>query len=161
MYLIYIYITLLKFNLYFPTHESDEIDYDFRKEGVVKGSFSTLTFVNSSKTHKYKRSFAKLQALLANIGGIINGINVIARIINYILSRNLINFVLFESAFKSSNVECKNIKEKIKGILVKQIENRNKNISFNESLKDFNKIHATSINVCNINKSIRNPEAKK
>jgi hypothetical protein len=157
----YGYIFEDKFNLYFPTHESDEIEYDFRKEGVVKGSFSTLTFVNSSKTHKYKRSFAKLQALFANIGGIINGINVIARIINYILSRNLINFVLFESAFKSSNVECKNIKEKIKGILVKSIENRNKNVQFNESLKNFNKSHETSINVCNINKSIRNPEAKK
>jgi len=80
--------------------ERHEIEHDFRKQGIISGSFSSLLIMNYPKIHNYNRLYFKLQTLLANIGGIIQGVTVIVKTISFLFARKLTNFVIFQSLFE-------------------------------------------------------------
>jgi hypothetical protein len=113
------------------------MEYDFRKKEVSPGIIASFFLSNSNKSHIYTRVYIKLQSLLANIGGVINGFTIIIKIINYIFSRKLLNFILFESLFNNVNVsEKKRIRKKLDGILNKNngilLNTKNQNNRQNE-----------------------------
>ena len=75
------------------------VDSDFKtfndpsNKGYYK-VFSVLNIINGESKTFYKRTYMKAQTLLANIGGIIKGITVIAQILNYLISNRLLNVEL-------------------------------------------------------------------
>jgi hypothetical protein len=150
------------YNVKFFLDDRDEIEYDFRKEGIKKSSFSSIFLVSSSKTQKYKRSFTKLQGLLANIGGFINGIFILGKIISALLSKNLLTFVLFDLVFnKSDKIERLNLKEKLIELVKNQNQPYLKLCKINENSKGFQMINDNTINVFNFNSTNLNLENKK
>ena len=52
------------------------MEYDFRKKEVSPGIIASFFLSNSNKSHIYTRVYIKLQSLLANIGGVINGFTI-------------------------------------------------------------------------------------
>jgi hypothetical protein len=112
-----------------------DIEVDLRKEGLIQGSFSSLTIMNSYKTQFYERKYVKLQDLLASIGGIIEGVFISCRIFQFLFSRNLFKFILFKSMFELlERPKNKNTKEKFENIIYKKIK-RTENYSRIKNLK--------------------------
>ena len=98
--------------------EWHEVEQDLRKEGFLPGAFSSLTLICSYKSQKYRRLYPKIQNLLANIGGVIEGITVSMHILNYMFSRKLLHFVLFQLLFDNlEGPEKKNVKKRFEQIL--------------------------------------------
>ncbi len=65
---------------------SSEMDLRDQKTNVTPFTFLWLTLVNSSHKINYFRSYMKLQNLIANIGGVIKGLILIATLINSFIS---------------------------------------------------------------------------
>ena len=111
-----------------------EIDLRDTEKSTVPGSFLTMTFLNHKEITTYNRVYQKFQDFLANVGGIIKGIMMIASIINIFVSQNLYYQYLIN-----------NISE-IKYDIYRSFKNENKNFQ----AKDFNK---NKDNENNINKN--------
>lgn len=62
--------------------------------GTVPYSFLWMTMLNLKKSTTFTRTYMKAQNFLANVGGIIRGITLIAYILNYIVSLKLLNIYL-------------------------------------------------------------------
>jgi hypothetical protein len=62
---------------------------DFRGQGMFPETFSTLVFSMDKYTDQYYRNYIKLQGLAANIGGVVNGIMIIGKLIIVIYTKKL------------------------------------------------------------------------
>lgn len=71
-----------------------EVDMRDTSAATIPNSFLWMTVLNNKSKITYTRSFQKAQDFLANSGGIIKGITVVAFIINYIVSSRLYNLHL-------------------------------------------------------------------
>lgn len=100
--------------------------------GIVPNTILGVTISNSKKTTIITRYFSKAQNFLANVGGIIKGISLIAYIVNYMVSTKLCNLYLINhlpeikylvsngveiSKMASKKISYKEIKEMKKQIL--------------------------------------------
>lgn len=72
---------------------------------INKGIFFSMSFTNSDRTYVFKRSYAKMQYLLANIGGIVKAIMVTAIILNYILTSRLYYQLLANEFFDFESID--------------------------------------------------------
>jgi hypothetical protein len=73
---------------------------DNRPSGIYPETYSSIFIQASGKADVYNRSYVKLQSLLANIGGVVNGIITLANILVYILTTKLNSVNLIEHLFK-------------------------------------------------------------
>jgi hypothetical protein len=73
---------------------------DNRPSGLYPETFGSIFIQASDKVDVYNRSYVKLQTLLANIGGVVNGIITLASILVYILTTRLNSVNLIENLFK-------------------------------------------------------------
>lgn len=73
----------------FFQEERQDKSYDYRVDDIT-GTFSTMVIRNSRKVDIYKRSFMKLQQMIASIGGIIQGILTAGYVIVMVFSRKLL-----------------------------------------------------------------------
>jgi hypothetical protein len=80
---------------YFFQDDRKESQVDLRAEGPFAGSFAEISILNSAKTDIYNRSYTKLQALLANVGGIIKGVMFMASIFIHMYSQKNLAITLF------------------------------------------------------------------
>lgn len=90
---------LRKFSQVSETYESD---IDLRLQGNTE--FLRLRIMNYNIKTTYERSYTKAQTLLANIGGIINGLSICGTIFCYTISKNLymlemINSILDKNSY--------------------------------------------------------------
>ena len=82
-----------------------DVDLRDQSTATVPGSFCVLTLSNSSSKVVYTRSFTKAQNALASIGGIVNSIIIIAKILYFLFFRKLIDMELLSFVnFKHSTV---------------------------------------------------------
>jgi hypothetical protein len=91
------------FSTFYQFSQSKE-QVDLRPEGLEPGSFAEITIMMDSKVDSYFRSYEKAQATLASVGGIAEGLLIIAKIINFVLSRDLYFLELVKVIFKEFNV---------------------------------------------------------
>jgi hypothetical protein len=77
--------------------EQGDNNVDIRKEGFYPGSFANLSIIASSKNDKYFRSYSKLQKLLADLGGFINLVFTISKILIFFLTRKLYYLTIINS----------------------------------------------------------------
>ena len=87
-------------------------DGDLKDEGPTPGSFAEVTFRFSNVKMIYNRSYIKIPGLLANLGGFISAIRMIAYAINYFIAKKLYFLELFDQNFNEDAI--KNLKEAIK-----------------------------------------------
>lgn len=85
--------------------------YDYKdtvvdiKKGIFPGVFGEVTFCLSAKIDAYSRKYLKLQTVLANIGGIIKGIFIIAGFVGNIISEKLYYLSFIDKGIvKSDNI---------------------------------------------------------
>jgi hypothetical protein len=95
-------------NTFYQFSESKE-QVDLRPEGSVPGSFAEITFMMDNKVDSYFRSYEKAQATLASVGGIAEGMIIIAKILNFILSRDLYFLELVKALFKEFDLYEENL----------------------------------------------------
>jgi hypothetical protein len=84
----------------FAQKDSIKFYTDNRASGYLPETFTTLFITISDKTDVYNRAYIKLQDLLANIGGVVNGIFTIANILMNILTYRLNAVGLVENLYK-------------------------------------------------------------
>ena len=92
------------FGYVFENYETDnffqvsryEFETDMRNssKAPIPYTFLGLTIINDKSTLKFRKTYMKFQNMLANIGGIINGILIIGFLLNYIISVKLFNSFL-------------------------------------------------------------------
>jgi len=151
----YGYVFENKNTLKFFQDDRHEVEPDFRKEGITRGSFASFLLLNSSKTLKYSRNFIKLQNLLANIGGIIQGVTVSVKVFNFIISHKLLNFVLFQGLFEILDVpKRQSTKKKFQEIIFRET-NFDANTR-NESIKCLFENHDEADQIKKLNMRIKN-----
>ena len=87
-------------------HDTLSYSVDLRSQGVYPGSFSSMGIFLSSKTDKYNRSYAKLQNLLANIGGIVKLVMNLAQIIVFLITRKIfyLSIINSDSQFRERTI---------------------------------------------------------
>jgi hypothetical protein len=90
-------------NKFYQFSESKE-QVDLRPEGYVPGSFAEITIRMDNKVDSYFRSYEKAQATLANVGGIAEGMIIVAQILNFLLSKDLYFLELVKAIFKEYDV---------------------------------------------------------
>lgn len=79
----------------------DFFGIEFKETAFVKGAFASITIINTPTKEYYDRSYIKIQQFLANIGGIMNFVILIAAYINKFTSNKLYQVKLINSAFKN------------------------------------------------------------
>jgi hypothetical protein len=72
---------------------------DLRTEGSVPGSFSSITVYMDTKYDSYRRTYTKVQNLLANIGGIIKALFTAAQICTLVINTQMYYYDLVKSLF--------------------------------------------------------------
>ena len=121
----------------------DNIEKDF---GIIEENnvYVRIILSNSNYEYIYKRKFLKLQNLLADLGGMIKGILIIAVLINEYFLRHLFLYHLIESIFEfKSNGGPSIIKESQNNIEI-----------FNSSNIRINNIQVSSTNAINSSNNI-------
>lgn len=86
----------------FYMSEDAQEKVDLRKDGapgVPSGSYAQLTFLLHKTKKFFNRKYEKASALLANCGGIINGIFLCAKILNFLVSLRLYNLFMMNMMF--------------------------------------------------------------
>jgi hypothetical protein len=78
---------------------SSKESVDLKKEGIEPGSFAQITLSMDNKVDVYFRTYEKVQNMLANIGGIIKGIIVIATAINWFVCQEMYFIDLMKDVF--------------------------------------------------------------
>jgi hypothetical protein len=66
-------------------------------------TFGTLTFIRDHKVTTFKKSFLKVQTLLAKIGGILNALSFIFKLVSSIITKNLLLEKIFNEFFYIEN----------------------------------------------------------
>jgi hypothetical protein len=66
-------------------------------------TFATLSFVRDHKVTTYKKSFLKVQTLLAKIGGILNALTFLFKLVSSIITKNLLLEKIFNEFFYIEN----------------------------------------------------------
>jgi hypothetical protein len=93
----------------FTQQDSIRLYSDSRPSGYYPETFSTLYIHATDITDVYNRSYVKLQNLLANIGGVVNGIMTMATILMNILTKRLNLMTLIDCVYKledARDVSC-------------------------------------------------------
>lgn len=85
----------------FNSWKMNLVDVDLRN--VKDAEFLWVTLTNYSHVTYFSRAYMKAQTLLANIGGIIEGLKVCGMIICYSISNNLMNQELINSVYDSKS----------------------------------------------------------
>ena len=132
------------------------IDTDFKSYNDPKNKpfykvFSIVNIINNQTKIYYKRTYMKAQTLLANIGGILKGITVIAQLLNFFISKRLLDEELsnhininlqnaikkdLEQVVEPSKNEInkiENIQMKIDKMNKKSFDNKNLNLKLHET----------------------------
>lgn len=75
---------------FFQVYETfSELENNYSAESTVPYNILKFTISNYKSLNSYVRTYMKAQTLLANIGGIINGISIVAYILNYAIGMRL------------------------------------------------------------------------
>ncbi len=121
------------------------------KNTLFPGTFSQITLRCSGKTEIYSRSYLKIPATFANIGGIMQALILIGKSLTYLFSKNsMINYLIFyflnfDEINKSIKIENENLNKKL------DISSKINSIipyNFNrKSLKEKNLINQQKINI--------------
>lgn len=122
---------------------SNKYDTELDLRDVVDKEFLRINIHNFALTTNYYRTYMKAQTLLANIGGIINGLSLLGMLVSYSVSKNLMEEDLVNTIFdKNSSFEIsQNIKLKDKSEVSNPILTNNKLTSH----ENFNTIQNKSI----------------
>ena len=99
--------------------------------GIVPNTILGVTISNLNKTNTISRYYSKAQNFLANVGGIIKGITLIAYLLNYMISSKLYNLYLI------------NHLPEVKYLVLNGIDANNfasKKLKYKESSKNFVKL---------------------
>jgi hypothetical protein len=102
---------------------------DLRQEGEITGSFAEITLSMDNTIDSYYRSFEKAQDTLANVGGLYEGLMVIAKLINHLLTMELFIMELIKNIFSEFYSEEKKktmphlFRLKVPSINIQQFEN--------------------------------------
>jgi hypothetical protein len=123
----------------FTQVEQTRIYSDFRKSGIDPETFSTIIFTTSEGTDIYYRSYLKIQDVVANIGGMINGILTIGSILVHIITKNMTLFNLTKILYSMEDIK----------IGLEDISNMNRitlhpNIIRRVSISNGNNVHSTN-----------------
>lgn len=104
----YRYIEYLSdFGIVFESFEGEEMfkfyygkeTVDLRTKTSIPGGVSHMTLLMDAQVDKYKRTFDKIQNLLANTGGVLKGLTFLAGIINMIFSEKLYMLSIINTVF--------------------------------------------------------------
>lgn len=137
--------TVKFFNVEFYKQTFAPLDLPFLYSG--KTSFIQLSFENHKTITIYERNFTKAQQLLANIGGMINGIMVIAEIIYYTFGNKMMflkiySFFTFSTKAKMTTLNSKNlllnnfIKDKVNDLSIDKVIPKRRFESVNDILNE-------------------------
>lgn len=85
----------------FKNVKKNQVDVDLRN--VIDTEFLWVTLHNHPDVMKFSRGYMKAQSLLANVGGIINGLIMCGTILCYSISNNLMNQDLANSIYQKSS----------------------------------------------------------
>jgi len=81
---------------------------DLRTQGSIPGSFAMVTSIMDSQYDSFSRSFMKAQQVLANLGGVIKGLAIIANIFTFIFVNEIYYFDLVKVLFDCSPEQNQN-----------------------------------------------------
>jgi hypothetical protein len=137
----------------FTQLDSIRLYNDNRASGLFPETFSSITIQVSDKTDVYNRSYIKLQNLLANIGGVANGIIIVANIIMSFLTTRLNSVGLIEHLF---NLEEKRDFHTHSAVEVNRLSSTSV-IKFKNSTPQLTELRRINMNACkNANNNVTN-----
>ena len=92
----------------FYSYDSQTFDVNLKNSGLpTKGqTFGYMLFKNSDNVSKYYRTYIKAQAVMANIGGIIKAVMVIAKIISDFLTKRMSYIDISNYIFNFDGYTC-------------------------------------------------------
>jgi hypothetical protein len=111
----------------FFTYNSQSLDVSMRNTGLptIGPNFGYVWIKNSDAVSTYSRAYLKGQAVIANIGGIIKAIMVIAKIVSDFLTRRM-SYVDLSNTIFEYNIDEKNNPNK-KGLITNLTRNKEQN----------------------------------
>jgi len=84
---------------FYQTLDSKE-NVDLRPEGTVPGSFALISVMMDKYNNFYSRKYSKIQNFLADIGGLVKGLIMIFKFLNYLISGEFYYLDLVNSLYK-------------------------------------------------------------
>ncbi len=133
---------------YYYQKNSEEKDFNLDVKGVLNTTFSEFTITMFSKVYDtYKRSYKKGPQLLAEIGGVINSLYIMATILNYYIEKRLKEADIFNICCGDNMKEKKEERSRIN--LRKNDEKANETInrSNNNCINNFSNLINYSNNI--------------
>ena len=103
----------------FISYRTERIMESVYKNTLFPGTFSQITLRCSGKTEIYSRTYLKIPATFANIGGILQAVILIGKSLTYLFSKNsMINYLIFyflnfDEISKSIKKENENLDKKL------------------------------------------------